>query len=468
MSGLINYVSCGALWLGLAAKAPDLVRHPRDPYLRAICTVLGLAGACFLLGAAPTVGAINRLSGVPNLAAPLTYASIIAYSAASQVLVVHWRGGARVRHVARRWVAGYTLVVVGIGVMFALGDAPVERRTDLDTYYATTPFVAEMIVLYLVGHLVAVSATTLLSLRWAREVNGWLRAGMVVLGLGSLCGAGYSVTKLTAVAARWCGRDWSELSTDVSPVAAGLGAMLTSVGILTPLAGPRLAQWRRSWHTYARLAPLERELDHLLTRHSLRLPRPRLASPTTLLMWRQTSIHNALGHLDAFFDRARYERVHEAVLQATGDKEHAEAAAWAAVIAAAARAQHASGSPVPAPGPGSVLGQGAAGRERRETAGPPPFEAAWAAAWPVPAGRSEGGTQATGGKPAERPGTASPDDGPPPAVGPSPGGGSAFGPGYGVPDPAVLVRIAQALTAVGNPGRASEGVYGGAAPSGAA
>ncbi|WP_306186897.1 MULTISPECIES: MAB_1171c family putative transporter [unclassified Streptomyces] len=451
MSGVINYVSCGVLWLGLAAKTPDLVRHPRDPYLRAICTVLGLAGACFLLGAAPTVGAINRLSGVPNLAAPLTYASIIAYSAASQVLVVHWRGGARVRHVARRWVAVYTLVVAGIGVTFALGDAPVERRTDLDTYYATTPFIAEMIVLYLVGHLVAVSVTTVLSLRWAREVDGWLRAGMVVLGLGSLCGAGYSVTKLTAVVARWCGRDWSELSTDVSPVAAGLGAMLISVGILTPLAGPRLAQWRRSWRTYARLAPLERELDELLTRRSLRLPRPRWASPTTLLMWRQTSIHNALGHLDAFFDRAHYERVHDAALQATGDKEHAEAAAWAAVIAAAARAQHAGGSPGPAAGPGSVPGEGAAGREERcEAAGPPPLEAVWAAAWPVAAERSGNGTEAAGG-------------------GPSPGGASVFGRlGDGVPGPAALVRIAEALNSAGAPGGASGGVIGGTTPSGAA
>ncbi|MER6984698.1 hypothetical protein ABT317_49090, partial [Streptomyces carpinensis] len=204
MSGLINYASCGALWLGLGVKTPDLFRHRHDPYLRAICVVLGLAGVCFLLGAAPTVGAVNRLSGVPNLAAPLTYASITAYSAASQVLVVHWRGGPRVHRVVRRWMVAYACVLVGIAVSFALGRAPVERRTDLDTYYATTPFIAEMIVLYLLGHLAAVSVTTVSSLRWAREVGGWLRAGLLTLGLGSLCNAGYSVTKLIAVAA--CGR----------------------------------------------------------------------------------------------------------------------------------------------------------------------------------------------------------------------------------------------------------------------
>ncbi|MFE9770588.1 MAB_1171c family putative transporter [Streptomyces sp. NPDC005931] len=337
MSGLINYVSCGVLWLGLVIKAPDLLRHRGDPYLRAICAVLGLAGLCFFLGAPPTVGTINRIGGVPNLAAPLTYAAITAYCAASQVLVVHWRGGPRVHRTARRWILAYACVVLGIAVTFALGDAPEERRTDLDTYYATTPFIAEMIMLYLVAHLTAVTVTTVSSLRWARQVHGGLRAGLTILGVGSLCNAGYSVAKLVAVVARWCGRDWSALGTTVSPAAAGLGALLTVVGVLVPLLAPRAAQWREARRTYARLGPLERALDDLLTRRALRLPRPRFASPATRLVWRQTSIHNALSYLDAYFDPALYERTREAGLAATGDPARAEAAAWAAVITAAVR-----------------------------------------------------------------------------------------------------------------------------------
>ncbi|MGC3004058.1 MAB_1171c family putative transporter, partial [Streptomyces sp. G35A] len=337
MSSLINYVSCGVLWLGLVVKAPDLLRHRHDPYLRAICAVLGLAGLCFFLGAPPTVGAVNRLGGVPNLAAPLTYAAITAYCAASQVLIVHWRGGPRVHRTARRWILAYAGVVLGIAVTFALGDAPVERRTDLDTYYATTPFIAEMIVLYLVAHLTAVTVTTWSSLCWARRVRGGLRVGLTLLGIGSLCGAGYSVAKLVAVGARWSGRDWSALGTAVSPAAAGLGALLTVVGVLVPLVTPRVARWLRARRTYARLAPLERALDDLLTRRTLRLPRPRFASPTTRLVWRQTSIHNALSHLDAYFDRELYDRTRAGALAATGDPERAEAAAWAAVIAVAVR-----------------------------------------------------------------------------------------------------------------------------------
>ncbi|CAL9589246.1 MAB_1171c family putative transporter [Streptomyces sp. enrichment culture] len=353
MNSLINYTSCGALWLGLAVKAPDLLRHRHDPYLRAICAVLGLAGLCFLLGAPPTVGAVNRLSGVPNLAAPLTYAAITGYCAASQVLVVHWRGGPRVRRTARRWTLAYAVVVLGIGVAFALGDAPVERRTDLDTYYATTPFIAQMIVLYLVAHLTAVTVTTVSALRWARQVRGGLRAGLLLLGAGSLCGAGYSAVKLVAVSARWSGRDWSALGTTVSPAAAGLGALLVVVGVLVPLAAPWLAERRRASRAYTRLEPLERALDDLLVRRALRLPRPRFASPATLLMWRRTSIHNALGQLAAYCDGDLYDRTRADALAATGDPGLAGAQAWAAVLTDALRREAGPGrtSP-PSPGPG--------------------------------------------------------------------------------------------------------------------
>lgn len=351
MNGVTHYLSGTVLWLCLAAKAPDLLRHRGDPYLRAICAVLALAGLCFFLGAPRTVGVVNDLSGVPNLAAPLTYASITAYGAASQVLIVYWRGRPGVHRAARRWITGYALVVVGIAVLFTLGDAPVERRTDLDTYYATTPYIGQMIVLYLTAHLVAAGVTAVSSLRWARRVRGPLRVGLAVMGVGALCNSGYSVTKLVAVAARWSGHDWSALGTDVSPVAAGAGALITVTGVLIPLVGPHLARWRRARRTYARLAPLERELDDLLRRRSLRLPRPRLASPATRLMWRQTSIHNALGYLDGSFDRELYARTRQDVLRATGDPERAEAAAWAAVIVAAARDPHGPAARQPAAPP---------------------------------------------------------------------------------------------------------------------
>jgi len=398
VNGLANYISCAVLWLGLAARTPDLVRHRHDPYLRSLCAVLGLAGLCFLLGAPPTVGAVNRLSGIPNLAAPLTYASITAYGAAALVLVVHWRGGPRVRVVARRWILAHTLVVLGIAVTFALGDAPVERRTDLDTYYATTPYIGQMIVLYLAGHLTAVTVTTVSALRWARQVHGPLRVGLTVLGAGTLCNAGYSVAKLAAVAARWSGRDWTVLVTGISPAAAAVSAFLTVAGILIPLVVPRAAEWRRAGRAYARLAPLERVLDDVLTRRSLRLPRPRLSSPATRLVWRQTSIHNALSHLAPHLDGALYDRTHEAVLRATGDRERAEAHAWAVVVASAARARELWDTPA-----GRTYGgarPGPAGRLPERLPGPAALVRvadALATARPAAAARERGAAATAGG-----------------------------------------------------------------------
>ncbi|MET8855518.1 MAB_1171c family putative transporter [Streptomyces sp. NPDC004579] len=343
--GIVQYVSCGVLWLGLAVKGPDLIRHWRDPILRVICAVMALAGLCFAFGSPPTVGAINRISGIPNLAAPLTYAVITAYSATSLVLIVYWKGGPDVSRIARRLMTCYGGVLVGIALLFALGDAPVERRTDFDTYYATTPFTAEMIVLYLLAHLTAVTTTALWSLRWARQVRGWLRTGLITLGVGTALGAGYSVSKLTAVVAWWCGVDWSAISTNVSPGLAGLGALLTVVGILIPWAGPGVMAWLVSWRTYRRLAPLERALETVLTDRNLRLPRPWPSSAAALLIWRQTSINNALGYVDVLLDADLFARVHDTTFAATGDSEQAQAEAWAAAIATFVREVHATGLP---------------------------------------------------------------------------------------------------------------------------
>ena len=338
MSDLINYISCGILWLGLLAKIPDLIRQRRDPFLLAISSVLAFASLCFLFGAPSTVGFINSVSRVPNLAAPLTYAAITAYSAASLVLIVYWRGGPRTARTARRWISGYAAVLGGIGVMFALGHPSVERRTDFDTYYAGTPYIAEMIVLYLVAHLTAVVVAAYRSLGWARHVKGHLRAGLLMMGTGTLLGAGYSATKLVAVAARWYGRDWSRLGTTLSPACAGLGAALTVAGTVIPLVGPQLADRVQCWRDYARLGPLDQELTELLTRESLRAPRPFWPSGTRWLTWRQTAIYNGLYYLERYFDQGLYRETYIGRLHAAGDAHQAEAVAWATAITAATQA----------------------------------------------------------------------------------------------------------------------------------
>ncbi|WP_236242931.1 MAB_1171c family putative transporter [Streptomyces sp. CC228A] len=362
MQGLSQYVGAAALCLGLAVKAPDLLRHRREPMVLAITAVFVLGAASFLLGAPSTIAAVNRLSGVPNLAAPLTYSVITAFSASCLVLLVHWRGGPGVRTATRRWIGGYALLVAAIVVLFVLGDAPVERRADLDTYYAATPFIREMVLLYLAGLLTAAAATCVLCRRWAREVRGWVLAGLRLLTAGSAGIAAFALAKLAAVVARWSGRDWAELSTTVAPRAIAVAAVLSAVGYVIPLVGPRLAEGARDWRTYRRLGPLERELAPVLARRALRAPGSCGLSPAALLVCRESSIHNALAHLAPLFDRALHEHTYQAALRATGDRARAEATAWAAVIAAAAR------TPLTDPaGPGSAgrAGEAAGGTESR-------------------------------------------------------------------------------------------------------
>ncbi|MFE9473362.1 MULTISPECIES: DUF6545 domain-containing protein [Streptomyces] len=340
MSDLINYASCGLLWLGLLTKAPDLARRWRDPFLLTLSAVLALSSLCFLLGAPGTVGFVNGASGVPNLAAPLTYGTVTAYGAASLTLVMRWRGGPGTARAIRRWTLGYTAVLAGIAALFVLGDAAVERRTDFDTYYATTPYIAEMIVLYLGAHLTAVVVTACRSLSWARQLRGSLRAGLVMMGAGNLVGCGYSLAKLLAVGARWCDRDWSVLATTFPAACAGLGAAITVIGIVIPLFAPFLAVRARCWRAYARLGPLERTLTGLLTRESLRAPRPLWPSATRWLTWRQSSIYNGLHYLGRHLDESLFRQTYAERARAGADPQQAEAAAWAAVIAAAVRAPY--------------------------------------------------------------------------------------------------------------------------------
>ncbi|MBG7704884.1 hypothetical protein HCJ76_44185 [Streptomyces sp. MC1] len=346
MSDLINYISCGVLWLGLALKLRDLLRHKNDLFLRAITALLALGSLSWVFGAPATVGAINKMSGIPNLAAPLTYAIITAYSAACLVLVVYWRDGEQGHRTARLWIISYAIVIAGIGALFALGDASTERRIDFDTYYATTPYISEMIVLYLVAHLTAVTFTGVWSLRWAvtSTVRGWVRASLLTIGLGTIISAGYSISKLVAAVARWTGRDWSILATRLSPGFAGVGAFLTVVGVLLPFAGHHLTRWLHELRLYRRLAPLERQLNDLLKRRALRLRRP--VSPLVWLAWRQSSIHNGLNALQSYLNRDLYQRSYEYELSKTSDEQQAEAAALATTITGATLSERA-GQPAP-------------------------------------------------------------------------------------------------------------------------
>ena len=122
------------------------------------------------------------------------------------------------------------MIIAAQTALFAVGDAPVERLADFDTYYAHTPFIREMIVLYLVAHMAAALTTTVLCWRWTFQISGWTGRALAVLAVGWLCTSTYGVLKMVAVAGRWTGQHWDPLSTRLAPMLVTVGAVLTDNG----------------------------------------------------------------------------------------------------------------------------------------------------------------------------------------------------------------------------------------------
>ncbi|MGX1130467.1 hypothetical protein RKD49_002657 [Streptomyces glaucescens] len=347
---LVVYLAGGAL----ALAAVVLFRRPRTPARNPLtvstCVAILLGAIVFCCSAPMTLAAVNDLTGVPNFGAPLTYGMLSAYSCSLLILLVNWRGGARerVRRLIRRSIAAYGALVVAIVVLFTLADARTERLTDLDTYYANTPYMREMIVLYLLGHTAAMVAMCLVCLKWGREVTGLLRTGLRLILTGALLDLlGFQLAKYTAVVARWTGHDLDFLSTSVAPPMASLGGLVCSAGFVLPRLLPAAVAHWHGLRDYWRLGPLWNRVEFVST-----APKPPASwwqLPLERLHWREVAIHDALLALAPYFD----DRVRQTALSAALDDgrpaHEARVAAEAAMLDAAAHRAAAREEPLPTP-----------------------------------------------------------------------------------------------------------------------
>ncbi|MGV9248389.1 DUF6545 domain-containing protein [Streptomyces sp. NPDC003710] len=350
------YVAGGLLLLACLLKLPALVRaRGRDWLLSSICALL-LVGSGVLFTSAPqTIIVVNRTTGVSNFSAPLVYCALTGFSAASVVLVLNWRGGPDKGHTRRlsQWIiALYLLVWVLIVCLYALGDAPVERRTDFDLYYAGTPYIREMILLYLLAHGVASFTCSRLCWRWSRDVYGSMRIGLRALALGYLMHyVGYDGAKLVAIGARWTGHDWGILATGVAPSMGQPSALLVAVGFILPLVGRRSEDAVRYWQ----LGPLARTVAAVPGAPGLVLlslpwwtPEFRLR-----LTQRQTYISDRIVACRGHFDPRIWDEAHAAAVARGAGAQDADVIAEAAMIAAAVDTYSIVGEEPP-PGPATL------------------------------------------------------------------------------------------------------------------
>lgn len=345
------YLSVAAgFFVATAIKLWALRKNPRDPLLRAVTATLFVAAFLFVTAAPPNLAVINEMLGIPNIAAPIVYSILTAFDGISIVLLIHWRGNADARVTLRQTrlcLTTYATVIVAIFALFALGEAPVERLRDLDTYYSGTPWIREMILLYLAAHSVAAVTLVLLCLRWSRKVPGTLKVGLQLITAGAVCMFGYDLLKLTAIVARWLGRNWDSLSTDVAFSLAGFSAFLFSAGFMLPPIGQGVGSRWRALRRFRRLQPLWLEIRPEIPPTSPP-PMPWWQPVERRLMQRETDIFDAVLRLTPWFDQSTGTEIYALALAEHSEIRRARGEADACVIA---RAVIRKGCAVPALAP---------------------------------------------------------------------------------------------------------------------
>ncbi len=301
------------LLTGLAVKAPSITRSWKDPNSRATWFVLLCAAAVFISVMPGNIRRINSITGVPNFAAPWTYSLINAFCGACLTMIITWReepSPRRTRRIAWAWT-GYGSVIAALWLTFLLAEVPSERVYDLDTYYATTPWMREHIVLYLLGYLTSTVVSAWMIRTWIPHVSGhWLKTGLICLQSGYALGVAFVAAKALAIAARWAGADWDTLNTGAAPLFALLGGSLVAVGFILPVAGPFLQTRLRDQILHWSLLPLCRAVESVAP-SSAKAKVSRFAPVDLRLMQRQQHITDALLRLAPYFDETLYHQAYE-------------------------------------------------------------------------------------------------------------------------------------------------------------
>ncbi|MEW2586307.1 MAB_1171c family putative transporter [Streptomyces virginiae] len=338
--------------LALLIKAPKLRRNRDQPLNRTACALLVVGAPITFLASPPTIAAVNRRTGVVNFSAPLVFGLLTVFSGLCVVLILRWRGGppAAVRRATRLTTAVFGTATAAIVALFVIGDAPVERLRDLDTYYATTPWIREMIVVFLVAHTLGTSALTWLCAKWFARADRSLRplrTGLALIVLAGLLDLSCMAAKWASVVARWAGRDWVVLSTDVAPPLASASALLLGAGFVVPLIGGS-ATWT-AYSDYRRLRPLWKALRGFAAAQGRTVPLAWWSPVGIRLIHRESVIDDGILALAGWFDPRVHACAYEAARSRGMDEARAAAVADAAVVAAAC---HVKGAAVRGSGPG--------------------------------------------------------------------------------------------------------------------
>lgn len=259
MHFVVYPIAAVVAWITFFYKFLDLSRGWDNRGKRAVCLALFFPAVAFTIATPPIFAPIDRLIGFPNLAKLLVHGSLVLFSATVQRMLLLWtyppeEAAPRVR---RRGVwAGIVIALMAV----LLIAAPVDRPTpDFTQVYATTPWVAEYLLVYLSAVGAGLAEISRLCWRYAQAAGRpWLVRGLRLTAVGAAIGIGYCLTKAVYVIARNFGADWDLIGAS-SPAFAAVGAILVAIGLTMPAWGERVSgghDMLARYRSYRALYPL--------------------------------------------------------------------------------------------------------------------------------------------------------------------------------------------------------------------
>lgn len=280
----------------LAYKLLDLRKAPDNPVLRSLCATLACAALGFVAATPAIYLPVSTALGLDNLGKLVVHGSLIAFSVCVQRMLIMWNDPPEIAlpRARRRVIAGVVVLLVMV-VLLTL--APVHDSTaeHFAETYATTPFIAEYLLLYVTAVGTGLAEIARLCWRFAKVAGRpWLVRGLHLTAVGAAITLGYCVTKGIYVVCRNVGIRL-DLLADSSSVFAALGGALVSLGLVLPALGPRLsatARWFGHLRAYHQLFPLWLAVYDAMPDIALDPPKhPKIAR------WRLNKLHYRLYRL---------------------------------------------------------------------------------------------------------------------------------------------------------------------------
>jgi hypothetical protein len=340
------------LWAAVVGKLPALRQHPDNRALRAYwLALLALAVAVTVL-LPPVHLALDRTTGVANLARLLGHGLALVNACAAQAFLLYSNypeATARPRVQRRAWALAATLALMG--TLFTLGRVHHETLDFIGSYGTATPILVYwLIFLTFLG--IALVDVVRLARRWARLTDrAILGLGLRLTAAGGLVGLVYVGYDLLFLAASRLDRAYllgdQPLITQLLIAAA---VTLIVLGSTMPAWGPRvglpvLLRWAGHYRAHRRLYPLWRRLCQAV-------PAVALVPPTSpwrdaLTVWnldfglyrRVIELRDARLALRPYLDPRAADTAAELGRQAGLDGEDLRAVVEAASLAAAVHAK---------------------------------------------------------------------------------------------------------------------------------